>query len=131
MTTFQPITPNWLTASWDEFTKEDPELQDAYNYPEYPSELGGEGNWLDLYITDTDEFPVGRLWINPETENIGLQELQYGNISHLTRIALELRELNYHGVSALQAYDFIRGQYFAGEQDTGDLAKARIEVSAN
>jgi hypothetical protein len=130
MSTFQPITPNWLTAAWDGFVKDDPELQDAYDYQEYPSDLGGEGNWVDLYLTNTNEVPVGRLWINPETENIGLQELQFGNISYLTKIALELREFAHNGVSVLQAYDFIRKQYYADEQQTGDLATARIEASA-
>jgi hypothetical protein len=130
MSTFQPITPNWLTGVWDEFIKDDPELQNAYDYTDYPSDLGGEGNWVDLYLTDSNEFPVGRLWVNPETENIGLQELQFGNISYLTKIALQLREFNYHEVGVLPAYDFIRNQYYADEQQTGDLANARIEASA-
>lgn len=131
MTTFQPITPNWLSGAWDAFIQDDPELQAAYDYPEYPSELYGDGNWLDLYLTATDDHPIGRLWVAPETDNIGLQELRGGNTDHLTRIALQLREFSYHGVSVLQAYDFIRRQYYADEQQTGDLANARIEVSAD
>jgi hypothetical protein len=56
--TFQPITQNWLTAAWDKFVEDDPELENAYGYADYPSEMYGEGNWIDLYLTDSDEFPV-------------------------------------------------------------------------
>lgn len=124
MTTFQPITPNWLTAAWDEFVRDDPELQDAYGYEDYPSDAGGEGNWIDLFLTNGDDFPVGRLWINPESNDIGLMELPDGNINHATKVALTLREFHHHGVSPLQAYDFIKNEYFCGEEQTGDLADA-------
>lgn len=122
MSTFQPITPNWLTAAWDQFVMDDPELQDAYGYTDYPSDLAGEGNWIDLYLDESDNFPVGRLWINPESGDIGLQELPDGNISHATKIALTLREFNKHEVSARLAYNFVKNEYFAGEEQTGDLA---------
>jgi hypothetical protein len=123
--TFLPITPNWLTGAWDQFIAEDPELEYAYDYANYPSDMYGEGNWIDLYLTDSDEFPIGRLWINPETENIGLQALPQGNISYLTKIALELREFRHNGVDPLTAYEYIKRDYFAGEEQAGDLADAQ------
>jgi hypothetical protein len=125
--TFQPITPNWLTAGWDQFTADDPELQLAYDWSDYPSDRSGEGNWTDLYLDESDEFPVGRLWINPDTENIGLQALPQGNISYLTKIALELREFRHNGADPLTAYEYIKRDYFAGEEQTGDLADARAQ----
>lgn len=128
--TFQPITPNWLSATFDQFMANDPELVAAYDYPDYPSEMTGEGNWVDIYVTETNDFPIGRLWVNPETDNIGLEQLEYSNPTYLTRLALELRELNYHDVPVLQAYDFIRSAYFANEQDTGDLANAKVVLNA-
>lgn len=128
MSTFQPITPNWLTAAFDQFVADDPELPMAYDYTDYPSEMSGEGNWLDLFLDETERFPVGRLWINPETGNIGLEELKYGNISHLTKIALELREYHYHDVDPLQAYSNIRSNYYADEEQTGELADAKIQT---
>lgn len=124
MPTVEPITPNWLTAAWDQFVADDPELQVAYDYADYPSDMTGEGNWVDLYLDPTDRFPVGRAWINPETDNIGLLALSNSNIDHLTKSALQLREFNYHGVPALTAYDFILNDYYAGEQQTGELADA-------
>jgi hypothetical protein len=130
MTTFQPLTPNWLSASWDQFVADDPELQDAYGYDDYPSVLGGEGNWVDLYLTLSDEHPVGRLWISPESSDIGLLELPNSNTDHATRIALTLRELNHHGVSVFRAYDYAKSMYFAGEEQTGDLSVAANTAGA-
>lgn len=124
MTTFQPITPNWLTAVWDQFVADDPELQQAYDYTDYPSEMSGEGNWLDMYLTPGDEFPVGRLWLNFETENIGLQQLPNGNISYATKVALELREFHNAGVSPILVYAHIRNDYYCGVEQTGELAQA-------
>lgn len=122
MSTFQPMTPNWLSASWDQFVADDPELQDAYGYSDYPSELGGEGNWVDLFLDESDDHLVGRLWVNPESSDVGLQELPGSNTDHATKVALTLREFNHHGVSVLQAYEFIKNEYFCGEEQTGDLA---------
>jgi len=128
MSTFQPIRFSWLSASFDNFVQDDPELPHAYDYQDYPSEQTGEGNWVDLYLTEDDSNPVGRLWLNPDTENIGIEPLKGGNTDYLTKIALELREFNYNGVSALQAYDFIRRQYYAGVAETGELADAKIQT---
>lgn len=128
MSTFQPIRFSWLSASFDNFVQDDPELAVAYDYPDYPSEQSGEGNWIDLYLDATDEQPVGRLWINPDTENIGLEPLKGGNTDYLTKIALELREFNFNGVSALQAYDFIRQQYYAGVTETGELSESILQT---
>lgn len=127
--TLQPITPNWLTAAWDQFVAEDPELQQAYDWPDYPSEMSGEGNWLDLYLTPTDDFPVGRLWLNFDTENIGLELLPQGNINYATKIALELREYHHHGVNAINAYSQIRNDYYADEEQTGELSSAKVPAT--
>jgi hypothetical protein len=124
MPTAEPITPNWLSASWDNFVENDPTLQDAYDLRDYPSNQIGEGNWVDLYLTDSEEFPVGRLWINPDTENIGINTLPGSNIDHLTKCALELRQLRAAGCDVFQAYDYIKSQYYAGEEETGELADA-------
>lgn len=126
MATFQPITPNWLTPAFDDFTDTDPELQLAYDYADYPSDMSGEGNWTDMFLTPSDEFPVGRLWINPETNNIGLEALPNGNITYATKVALELREFHHNGVDAMRTYDFLKDQYFAGEEQSGDLADAKV-----
>ena len=127
MTTFQPITPNWLTPAFDDFVDADPELQLAFDYADYPSDMSGEGNWIDLFLTPSDEHPVGRLWINPDTGSIGLQALPGGNITYATKVALELREFHHNGVDAIRTYDFLKGQYFANEEQTGDLKGAKVE----
>lgn len=128
MSTFQPITPNWLAGAWDQFVRDDPELELAYDYEDYPSDMTGEGNWIDLFLTVTDEFPVGRLWLNFETENIGLEQLQDSNINHATKVALTLRELHHHDVNAIRAYEFIRNEYFAGQELTGELSDAVVAL---
>ena len=127
MSTFQPLGVVTQVAAWDEFVRDDPELANAFGYEDYPSDLGGEGNWVDLYLDTSDEFPVGRLWINPESSDVGLIELPNGNINHATKVALTLREFNHHGVSPLQAYDFIKREYYCGEEQTGDLADANTD----
>jgi hypothetical protein len=111
-----------LTAAWDQFSENDPELEQAYDWPDFPSDRTGEGNWIDLYLTDSDEFPVGRLWINPETENVGLEELKWGNTDHLTRIALQLRDCHHRGLSPLEAFEYVKGEYCCGAMQTGSLA---------
>ena|SRR6516165_513137 len=126
MTTFQPITPNWLTAAWDQFAASDPELEQAYGWPDFPSDRSGEGNWIDLYLTETDDFPIGRLWINPDTQNIGLIPLPDGNISYQTKIALELREYKHHRTDPLTAYDQIKSEYFGTQEETGNLKSAGV-----
>lgn len=128
MTTFQPMTPNWLSGGWDQMVKDDPELELAYNYEDYPSEMSGEGNWMDLYLTTSNEFPICRVWLNPETENIGVQYLPGGNDTHATRIALQLREFNHNGVDAIRAFDFVTKQYYAGNWKTGELSEAATGV---
>jgi hypothetical protein len=49
----------------------------------------------------------------------------------LTKIALELREFNHNGVNPMQAYDYIKRDYFANEEETGDLADARAQNQEN
>jgi hypothetical protein len=119
---------NWLTESFINMVNEDPELIDAYEYDDYPNDMTGEGNWIDLYLTESDEHPVGRLWVNPETQNAGVMPLQNSNADHLTRVALELREFAHHEVDATDAYDIIRGYYYAHQQKTGELADADTKV---
>ena len=124
MTTFQPATPNWLSAAWDTFSAEDPSLQGAYDLRDYPSNQSGEGNWVDMYLTEDESNPIARLWVNPDTENIGLILLPASNVDYATKCALELRQLRDAKVDATAAYSYIKQQYFAGEEQTGELEDA-------
>ncbi|UOW92894.1 hypothetical protein SEA_LEOPARD_16 [Mycobacterium phage Leopard] len=126
MPTVEPITPNWLSATWDRLSADDPSLQAAYDLRDYPSEQSGEGNWIDLYLTESDDHPVGRLWLNPDTENIGLIMLPGSNIDYITKAALELRQLRAANVDVFQAYTYIKSQFYAHAEQTGDLADASI-----
>jgi hypothetical protein len=130
MTTFQPQTPNWLSPSWDDMYKEDPELIEAYGYPDYPDKMTGEGNWIDLFLDAGGQTPVGRLWIGPDAQTIGLEQVQNGNVTWLTKSALNLREFNKHGVGIFSAYDFVKNDYYCGEEKTGDLSDARVSIDA-
>lgn len=123
MTTFQPLRSNWLSAGFDQFVQDDPTLPEAYGYSDYPSDMLGEGNWIDLFLDDSDRFPVGRLWSDLES-NVGLIELRSCNTSYLTKSALELRQLQNAEVHPINAYNFIREQYYCGEEQTGELADA-------
>jgi len=130
MSTFQPITPNWLSASWDDFNKEDSELIEAYDWPDYPDVMEGEGNWIDLYLDSGGKTLVGRLWVCPESQCIGLEQMPNGNATWLTKAALNLREFYRHDVGVLSAYDFIKEDYYCGEEQTGDLSDAAVNLDA-
>lgn len=124
MTTFQPITPNWLSAGFGKMCEDDPSLEFAYDLKDYPSAQTGEGNWIDLYLTPDDSNPVARLWFNPDTENIGLILLPGSNIDYATKAALELRQLKAANVNVFQAYSYIKAQHYANAEQTGDLEDA-------
>lgn len=122
-----PPTPNWLSPMFDQFMMTDAELTMAYDWPDYPGELDGEGNWTDCYLNRDDEVAVGRVWVNPETNTAGILYLG-GNLTYYTKSCLELREFFRHGVPALSAYDFIKSEYYAGAEQSGDLTKAKDGV---
>lgn len=130
MATFEPITSNWLSGAFQQMMEDDAELTEAYGWADYPSDMEGEGNWVDLYLTEDEEHPVGRLWMNPDSGDIGLIALRWGNTDYLTKIALELREYKRHGVTIFQAYDQIKGEYFAVEEQTGELKEAKVKVAS-
>jgi hypothetical protein len=120
-----PPTPNWLGPAFDSFVQADPELIQAYDWPDYPGDMAGEGNWLDLYIDANGANPVGRLWVNPDKSVVGISFLEGGNLTYYTKACLELREMFHHEVTPLMAFDFIKQQFFAGEQQSGELANAQ------
>jgi hypothetical protein len=108
--------------------RDDPELMKAYGWDDYPSDLAGEGNWVDLFLDETDDHPVGRLWINPDSGDIGLIALQHTNITYASKVALELREFAHHGVGPRLAYDYIKDDYYCGEEQTGELKEANVTL---
>lgn len=120
-----PPMPKWLGPTFDQFAQQDPQLIEAYEWDDYPGEIKGEGNWIDLYLTPGDDYPVGRLWLSPDQEACGLMPLPNCNHDHMTRIILELRELHTNGVDAFAAYAYAKDQYYAGEEQTGELRDAR------
>lgn len=119
-----PPYPKWLGPTFGDWCQEDPELLEAYEWPDYSGTMTGEGNWVDLFITQTDDFPIGRLWISPDQECVGMLPLPGGNQDYMTKSILELRELLHHEVDAFRAYDYIKNQYYADEEQTGDLSDA-------
>lgn len=128
MTTFQPVTPNWLTGAFDQFVVDDPDIIDAYGWDDYRSEMSGEGNWVDMFLDEAGEFPVGRIWFSPDTSDIGLELLPEGNLTWLTKSALELREFSKRGVSIFQAYEYVKRDYFCGEEQHGELTEAKVKI---
>lgn len=119
--TFKPIPPNWLSPGFTQICEAEPELVSAYDLPDYPGRMTGEGDWADLYLDDAGEFPVGRLWVAPEIDSIGVEELPGSNTDHLTRIALQLRNFNRQGVPPLNAFAHIMGEYATANVGFGDL----------
>lgn len=118
-----PPPPSWLGPAWDTFAALDPELEQAYHYSDYPGDMAGEGNWTDLYLDQSNI--VGRLWVSPENGATGFLPVDNGNLTYATKAVLELREMFHHGVEALVAYDFIKSQFYCGEEQTGDLKQAK------
>jgi hypothetical protein len=68
---FKPITANWLSPAFDHLIFLYPELMVAYKLLDYPGAMEGEDNWIDLYLDEQGEHPVGRLWVNPENDGCG------------------------------------------------------------
>jgi hypothetical protein len=125
--TFQPATANWLSPGFEQILKNEPELFAAYEYPDYPDDMSGDGDWVDLYLDDTGNDPVGRLWFAPDTDSVGVMSVPSGNGDHFTRIQLQLRDFHHQGLVPAGAFDFVRNDYFASEVRTGDLADARAQ----
>lgn len=123
--TFHPITANWLSPGFELILANEPELYAAYELPDYPGAMEGDGDWVDLYFDADGNDLVGRLWFAPGTNGCGIEELQNSNGDHLTRVALQLRDFHYHGMSPLEAFDYVKGQYCCGAVQTGSLADAR------
>src|SRR6516162_708462 len=96
--TFEPATANWLSPGFEVILKNEPELFDAYNYPDYPGVMEGDGVWDDLFLDDTGNDPVGRLWFAPDTNGVGIETLPACNGDHLTRVQLQFRDFHHHGL---------------------------------
>lgn len=128
---FKPITANWLSPAFDHLIFPYPELMVAYKVPDYPGAMEGEGNWIDMYLDEKGEHPVGRLWVNPENDGCGVQALPASHLDYVTRDALRLRVFHALDVWVLEAFDRIKAQYYAGETQTGDLAEAYVPVPEN
>lgn len=115
-----PPFPKWLGPSFDQWSQQDPELIPAYDWPDYPGEPTGEINWVDLYLDEAGKYIVGRLWISPDAGSVGVAPVEGGNFDYITKSILELREMYRHDVSVFSAYDYVKAQYYCGEEETGD-----------
>lgn len=102
------------------------ELLRVYELPDYPGDMSGDGDWIDLFLDLTDEHPVGRLWISPKNNGCGTIAAELCNMDHATRVCLQLRDFQHHGLSALQAFDCVKDEYYCTQTETGDLADAKI-----
>jgi hypothetical protein len=89
--TFKPISAKWLSPAFDHLIYPYPELMVAYKLPDYPGAMEGESNWIDMYLDEEREHPVGRLWVNPENDGCGVVALPVSDLTYLTRDALRLR----------------------------------------
>lgn len=116
-----PPYPKWLGPSFDQWAQQDPELIPAYDWPDYPGPRKGEGNWVELYLDEAGKFPVGVVWLSPEHGSVGIIPAENGNYDYVAKSVLELREMFRHEVSPFAAYDYIKGEYYCGEEETGDL----------
>lgn len=123
---FLPATANWLSPGFDHITEAEPELLRAYELPDYSGDMSGEGDWTELYLDPTDDHPVGRLWVSPENNGCGIIAAELCNMDHATRVCLQLRLFQLHGLSALQAFDYVKNEYYCTQIETGDLAEAKI-----
>lgn len=132
MSTFQPTSPNWLGPGFSIITEAEPELIAAYNMPDYPSEDTGEGDWVDLYLDAAQQHTVGRLWVAPEENSIGLIELPGSNTDHLTRIALQLRDFQYNDVPVMNAWQYITENdgYTNANNGFGMVKDAAVDTAA-
>lgn len=122
--------PKWLSGpTFHQWVLEDKELLSAYDWPDYPGEMVGDGNWVDVFVTETDDFIIGRLWVNPEANSVGLEFIEGGDLLHFAKAALTLREFYHHGVDALQAYEYIKREFYCGEEETGELKDAVLSAA--
>lgn len=125
--TFQPMRGSWLSPGFDRILADEPELLMAYNLDDYPDDMSGEGDWVDMYLDNAGKFVVGRLWVSADNNSIGCEALpDGGNMDHLTRVALQLRQFNQEHVPVLVTFDFIKSQYQCGPTNTGDLKNAEV-----
>jgi hypothetical protein len=125
--TFKPASANWLSPGFEIILKNEPELFDAYEYPDYPGAMIGDGDWVDLFLDDTGNDPVGRLWFAPDTNGVGVEPLPACNGDHFTRIQLRLRDFHHQGLVPANAFDFVKGEYYCGVVQTGNLTDARAK----
>ena len=129
--TFQPMRGSWLSPGFDNILADEPDLLLAYELPDYPREMSGEGDWVDLYLDADGKFPVGRLWMSPDNNSMGCEILaDGGNMDHLTRVALQLRQFNEVDAHPISAFEFVKDQYQCGPINTGDLVKAKDGIIA-
>ena len=125
-----PPEPKWMGPGWDRYAEADPTLVEAYGLPDYPFSDDGdtEVNWLDLYADDDGLNPIGRLWLMPEQDACGLMPLPACDTVLMAVLILNLRQMYAAGVDAFTAYESVRETYFAGGEETGDLADALADT---
>lgn len=107
----KPIEPRWLSQGFDELATD--EILSAYDLPDYPGPLAGQGYWCDLFADEARERPIGRLWTD-KANGCGLLWLPYMNPNLYTAEALQIRLYRKEGFSASDAFDKIATKWWTG-----------------
>lgn len=114
----RPIPTKWLSEGFDRLAT--PEILAAYDLPDYPGPLAGEGFWCDLYLDEAKEWTIGRLWTNL-ADACGLLWMPQMDADLYTQQALQIRLYRKEGLSAKEAFDRIATKWWTGPVYQGNL----------
>lgn len=113
-----PIPSRWLSQGFDELAT--PDIIAAYDLPDYPGELAGEGFWCDLFFDEAHDWAIGRLWTD-RRQGCGLLWLPRMDADVYTQQALQIRLYRRDGLSAQDAFDRIATKWWTGPVYEGQL----------
>jgi len=107
----RPIPVRFLGAGFDDLATD--EILGAYDLPDYPDQLAGDGFWCDLFADEAHNNPVGRLWTNRKN-GCGLLWLPQMSGEVYTHQALLIRLYRQEGLTASEAFDRIATEWWTG-----------------
>ena len=123
------LTPmRWLTDSPTTYEMITPELQAAYEYPDYPydpADKTGPGRVADLFLPYIGDV-FARLWTN-DKESFGYvsaypEKMEFDPRLQ-TYVILKMRMMNHNQVPVSKAFDSIVSEFGRGSLKVSDLSK--------
>jgi hypothetical protein len=126
----EPIPSKWLGEGFYRLVDEQPDLKQAYDYPNYEGRPEGNGHWVDLFFDQDHRTPIGRLWRN-EDGGCGIEQLPACNTDLFTREALQLRLYRREGFTSEAAFVEVLTRYPHNPINADDLSDAITITDTN